>query len=1296
MNCKTLLTKPTVVSIIIGIVLLGLASAAYCEGTNRYAGAQFAPLDPKPVLAAAADITLDKYPDCDEAGVEKKMIRVYRADGTAECQDEDFTKVLTEKGKRGNRTLSLSFMLPYSTVQVVLLEVIKPGGEVVAVDVPANSKESIDDSQMQMNIYDPNERVLRVNIPGLAMGDVVHSLTRQTIERAIVPNEYSEESVFEGQAFIRHLSYEVQAPNNRPLQRIALRDEIAGSVRYFSNPGPDRTVIHHWEVTNVPRIFEEPSMPPYEMTLQRLFVSTINDWRSVSKWYWELSKPHLDVTTPELRKVVKDLTVGASSDLDKVKALFYNVSKKVRYMGLTPEKDRPGFEPHDVHITFDKKYGVCRDKAALLVSMLRAAGLRAYPVLINVGTKKDQEVPDPDFNHAIVSVELKAGEYILMDPTDENTRDLLPSGDCDQSYLVCRPEGEDIKISPIQPPEENLMTVQTTGTLSSGGHLDARIEIRCAGVNDDSYRSMLVSMKPDDRRRFIESNLKLAIPGARLKSLRFMPADMLDITQPVGAVLEFAADDLVACGSGKALVSLPWVGDQLGLLKYFLSSAGLEKRKYPMRTYSTCSLQERVHLKLGSAFDRALALPTCSPVEDDRIAYHQDCSFSRGSLDCSRELALKVVEFNPAEYLCLKGTLKRIDYDERKAPLLTDSATAASRHLDVPSSSGDQSVDSNARILESRKALEITDAHTSVYRVRYAKRILNYAGKIREAELKINFNPACQEAKLVRAVVTSKTGQRQEIAKGEINFMDAGWNASAKRYTGGKILVANLPGVDIGSTIEVEFEISSKNRLFLSGFESFQLADELERKSFQLTAPSTLEIQRMVTGPGGMLKEDCITNSDRRTFQWRTGREKALPAEAQLPPEWLYVPGVQYLVGDIKSYFKDLNQTMLDRSSQSTKAAGLAHKLAAAAKTKAEAAKGIRDFVAKSIREAGPSFTDLPLEELSAADTTLADGYGHAADRAILLHAMLAAAGFRPEFVLASGLPPIMAITNVALSFPLPHSFANPLVRVTVDGITLYLNDTDQYAKLGTTSHDGRMAIVLADQGSEVIHAATDCGEKSDTLYSLAIDDRGNARLSVTRRYFGTDYGHMNRYFSELPPEERRRYYQEVVSGVSQGARPVGDLLTHFETYPGLEEFIVEIDNYAVADGKYLYFDLPFTPSLFPAGADHRALPWFQSHGTERTVHTEIALPPAYHHIVMAPMPQTLTVLGGAGSAKVIVSNGEGKCIVSHDFETSPGIVDAKDYAQMVNAESALTRRSARLFLLEKDQQSSPQRVAGE
>ena len=69
---------------------------------------------------------------------------------------------------------------------------------------------------------------------------------------------------------------------------------------------------------------------------------------------------------------------------------------------------------------------------------------------------------------------------------------------------------------------------------------------------------------------------------------------------------------------------------------------------------------------------------------------------------------------------------------------------------------------------------------------------------------------------------------------------------------------------------------------------------------------------------------------------------------------------------------------------QSTQAAGSGPETGGSGQTKLEALQAIRDFVAKSIRFAGPSFTELPLRELSAADTTLADGYGHAADRAIL------------------------------------------------------------------------------------------------------------------------------------------------------------------------------------------------------------------------------------------------------------------------------------------------------------------------
>src|SRR5437879_2302876 len=257
------------------------------------------------------------------------------------------------------------------------LEVIKPGGEVVAVDVAANSKEMIDDSQMGMNIYDPNSKILRVNIPKVEVGDVVHSITRTTIHRSVIPGEFADDNLFEGSGYIRHLSYEVYAPEEKPLKRIVLRDEVPGTVKHSTQTLANKGTPHRWEANDVPRMFDEPSMPPYEIVLQRLLISTTTDWQSVSKWYWDLCKPHLDATTPEMKKTVKELTANSKSEMERIKAVFYNVAQKIRYMGLTPEKDRPGFEPHDVKLTFNNKYGVCRDKAALLVAMLHAAGFQS-------------------------------------------------------------------------------------------------------------------------------------------------------------------------------------------------------------------------------------------------------------------------------------------------------------------------------------------------------------------------------------------------------------------------------------------------------------------------------------------------------------------------------------------------------------------------------------------------------------------------------------------------------------------------------------------------------------------------------------------------------------------------------------------------------------------------------------------------------------------------------------------------------------------------------------------------------
>ncbi len=69
------------------------------DATSRYTGSTFAFEDSKSILAAAAEITTARYPDCDDATVEQRSVRVLHPDGTGECQDGNFHQGIDRKGQ---------------------------------------------------------------------------------------------------------------------------------------------------------------------------------------------------------------------------------------------------------------------------------------------------------------------------------------------------------------------------------------------------------------------------------------------------------------------------------------------------------------------------------------------------------------------------------------------------------------------------------------------------------------------------------------------------------------------------------------------------------------------------------------------------------------------------------------------------------------------------------------------------------------------------------------------------------------------------------------------------------------------------------------------------------------------------------------------------------------------------------------------------------------------------------------------------------------------------------------------
>ncbi|MHB2016045.1 MAG: DUF3857 domain-containing protein, partial [Candidatus Xenobia bacterium] len=936
-----------------------------------------------------------------------------------------------------------------------------------------------------------------------------------------------------------------------------------------------------------------------------------------------------------------------------------------------------------VGVTFEKKYGVCRDKAGLLVEMLRLAGFKAYPVLINVGARRDPQVPQPAFNHAIVGVELTPGQYTLMDPTDENTRDLLPYYDSNRSYLVCKPGGEGLRVSGVPSPGDHMVVIKTSGTLDASGRLSATSDISFGGVNDDAYRNGLARRRPDQRKQLFEKILKQAVPGLKLTSFTLTPENVLDTSMPLSAQLKFTARGLTANGNDKSVVSLPWIGGDMGMSHYILEGAvGLATRKYPLDADVPCGVREEMSLKL-SGFGAPLSVPQCPSVNVPGVLCDEHVALANSTLKCSREFVLKQAEFTPQQYLDLKRALKDNDLDGRKGFILALPSKPVTASTPTVAATPETSDSADARILDSEKSLLVKDAHTATYRVKYSKLILTYQGKTQESEIKIPYDPACQTARLLEGVSISPKGQRQEISKTELNVMDQDWDASARRYTAGKTLVASLPGVEIGSTIQVEYEITTHDKPYVSSFEYFQFPQPVDQKHFTLTAPADLPVHALITGPQGMVTGNETVENGTRTMEWQASHVAALPSEPQLPPGWSYSAGVQFYVGHAQDYWKALHGAMQMRAGHATRASGLAHRLTAACKTPQDKARVIRDYVAQNIREAGPTFTDLPLSELSDADTTLSDGYGHAADRAILLYAMLQAAGLQPDFVMASSLPPVKGIDGTARSFPLPDEFNKPLVRIKVGNDFDYLNDGDQYARLGTTAYNDKLGLDLNDRSYFTIHAAPGCADKKATDLAMRIAPDGSARITVSRYYYGQVYNRMHKYFAELPPQERQHYFQEAVSSVVQGAKAVGGLTTRFDTYPGLEQFTVAVDHYGVASGNYLYFNLPETPSPFGVSADERSLPLYMTEQSEQVTRTTVHLPAGWRLTDIAPRNESFSAPGGS-QVRVVDRTTGNRCTVTESIAAVPAVVGPDDYPRLLTIQTAVGGRSETTFLLQR------------
>ena len=314
----------------------------------------------------------------------------------------------------------------------------------------------------------------------------------------------------------------------------------ARSVTFNTAPiEPQRTGSSFvWSASNLSAPPDEPAGPSWTALVPRVAVTYFSrgrengfdDWPSVSRWLAMLAEPS-GAVTPALSTKARDLTAGATDDLDRVRRIGAYV-QKVQYISIQLGTGRGGgYVPHPATDVLAKNYGDCKDKANLMRALLASVGIRSYLVAVYSGDPEyvRSEWPSPQqFNHMILAIAIDApvpaalrhdrlGALLIFDPTDEQTPvGELAAADEGSLALIVAPDGGPLVRVPADTPEASPRVRRVDASIDVSGALTANVVHTTRGAAAALERGIYESLSREEYVRMLEAAARRQVAGASL------------------------------------------------------------------------------------------------------------------------------------------------------------------------------------------------------------------------------------------------------------------------------------------------------------------------------------------------------------------------------------------------------------------------------------------------------------------------------------------------------------------------------------------------------------------------------------------------------------------------------------------------------------------------------------------------------------------------------------------------------------------------------------------------------------
>ncbi|MBU2102318.1 MAG: DUF3857 and transglutaminase domain-containing protein, partial [Candidatus Omnitrophica bacterium] len=509
------------------------------------------------------------------AAITKEEAVIVLADESIEVKDDDTAvstlyivqKVLRESGK-GLAEVEIGYDSTDERVELEYARTITSQGSVVYA-----GKENIRDVSKYLNfpLYS-NARALIISMPSVDTGAIIEYKAKIYSSRLVAKSNFSLLYHARERFPVARARFRLSVPKKTTVQIEQRNQEYAGGLALepVVVQGSEGTV-YTWSFENIAPILPETGMPPLPKVNPAIGITSFSSWNQVYAWWYNLYKDKIALND-EMKKFLATLLRDCPDARARARAIYEFCARDIRYVAV--EYGDSGYEPHRAIDIFANRYGDCKDKATLLVALLKEAGFTAYPVLIPTREVYaiHEDFPTVNFNHAIAALSLE-GQLIFMDTTSSTTSfGDLPSGDQDRLVLVCMDEGHQIARTPLI--RTNEVTYDTRMDIDADENARITRTVTTTGSFSAAQRFYFTNTHPQNIEDGFKDRIVQINPSGKLRD--YSVENLKDYNKPMAVRYSFDAQKLLNPADNMRILSA------LGDISFDVGFVSKETRVFPI------------------------------------------------------------------------------------------------------------------------------------------------------------------------------------------------------------------------------------------------------------------------------------------------------------------------------------------------------------------------------------------------------------------------------------------------------------------------------------------------------------------------------------------------------------------------------------------------------------------------------------------------------------------------------------------------------------------------------------------